>query len=142
MKIKLSSNYAIETDLCSVDLLQAHKDELDLSIVETDGEIQEAIAYHLQTGEYADPHWFARAKLAIKLKRLAQQKLMRELARRRRLERQENHVAERPLSHYFVEVCKERMEPKLYDLLVEAAIQRKQASGAWVDGEVLKVKSG
>jgi hypothetical protein len=125
MKLQLGKGASVDTDLCSLEELIAHKAVLDEQIISIDSQIQFAIAHRHETGQYADPHWMTNAKIALKQKRRAQQQLMVETSRRRKAQRQIEHNQERPLSDYFVEICKERMPADLFDLLVEEALQRK-----------------
>jgi len=66
-----------------IDALIEQQDDLEQSISEIKAQLEAAVARQKDTGEYADPVWFAKAKAALRFKGAEHQRLMRRISRRR-----------------------------------------------------------
>jgi predicted kinase len=80
--------------------------------------INEAKAKVILDGEYSDPHWYAKANYALRMKGIEHQSILTELAKRRR----ENRVNSREMwTEQFVTIAKRKLDPVVFrDILVEA----------------------
>jgi hypothetical protein len=59
----------------------ARQDEVELEIADIKGQLEAAVARRRETGEYADPVWFAKARAALRYRGAEHQQLLRSIAR-------------------------------------------------------------
>lgn len=121
MKIQLNGTDEIETDALSVEQLKELRREVDDAIDLIEHQIAMAKAGKVETGEYAPAQWMAKANYALTRKRRASQRLMEEIGARRK----RDVAGNRPLSEYFVDVCKEKMSKEVFLSVLDAAEKRK-----------------
>jgi hypothetical protein len=124
MIVKIREGVTVDTDACTFAELKEAKDAIDTDVLMILAQIEKAKAHHLSTGEYADPHWFAKANHALRVKRRTQQKLQELL----RIHHKAENVQNQPLSQFFMDVCRERMDAALFDLVLQEAIYRKRTA--------------
>jgi uncharacterized protein with von Willebrand factor type A (vWA) domain len=123
--IKIEGGVSVETDTMSLDQLNELKGKVDERIDHIMEQIARAKAEQFETGEYADAHWFARAKLALRLQRRVAQQLQEELRKHRIAYRELENKQKIPLSGYFMDVCREKMDRSLFEaILIEAKRRR------------------
>lgn len=133
MRIKMKTGAVVDTDTLATAEVALLKLTLESQIGEIVHQIDEAKAVALETGEYANPHWFANAKLALRLHRRDAQRLQEELAQRRRADKLAAHTKKEPriiLADFFVDVCREKMDHAVFDAVMAEARRRFERAGA------------
>ena len=112
----------------SMDELSARKIELEQAIAEISAQIAAAKARRIETGEYADAGWMARAQSARRFTGLEHQAVLHEIGKRLRAERAARHEA--TMAHdgpkdlwyrRFVQAAKRRLTAETFEAIVSEA---------------------
>lgn len=121
MKIKTDGVEIIETDTLTTEQLKQLKRTIDDDIDNIEHQLAMARAERIETCTFADPKWYAKASFALKRKRKVAQLLQELLGKRSRAIKSQNNHA---LAECFVDVCKERMKPEVFQSLLAIAQRR------------------
>lgn len=98
--------------------LQNKADEVLLAIAVIKAKIASAKAKKIESGEYANPAWFARVNAALKFKQVEHQKLIRETAR---IKREKNIQNSYEVHRVFVDIAKTRLSNDIFASILNAA---------------------
>lgn len=132
MQIKVDSKKVIETDEMTRQEILAVKEQIEAMVLKLDYDLALAVAHKHETGEYANPTWFAKATLALKLKRATVQKLNQALRVKGRPPKAQPG---RMLAHYFMDICREKMPPELFEKTLALARKRQAQGGGDPESE-------
>lgn len=101
------------------DELVARRDVVELEIADIRGQLDAAVSQQKETGQYADPNWYGKAKTALRYKGIEHQQILRELSRRREQARRKAHEQSegraRRFERVFMSVCRRRLTPDVYE---------------------------
>lgn len=115
----------VDTDRLSVGEMTFLLNQIEGDADRIDTDLTMARAKKYETGEFADPAWYARATIALKHKRRQVQSLKEIIAQKRRSERRFQAAQEKPLSDYFMEICRVRMADDVFQAIYQAALRLK-----------------
>jgi hypothetical protein len=102
----------------STDDLLDERDQVELDMVRIRGQIDRRKAEWSSRRAQTDYPWLASAEAALRSKGLIHQRLLREIARRSRDEKQ---TAQASLERCFVDAAKRRLDPVLFGELLDSA---------------------
>lgn len=116
----------IDPNALSLDQLIALKDKLDTQADGINHDLTLARARKIETGEYTDAQWYARATLALKHKRRQTEHLKNLIAALKKEARIAKASKERHVSHYFMQICQDRMPVDVFQAVFEEAVRLKE----------------
>lgn len=123
MRIRVDGNKTIETDNLTLDELRGLKLRADNASDIIQRQIDLAKAEKINTGNYADPTWYANANYSLRQMRKTANRLQELIGIRARQARQE----ERSFADHFVDVCRELMTERTFAEFWAEAERRKYA---------------
>lgn len=107
------------------DGILAEKEYVDQQIGLIKSSLDTAAAKRRATGEYSDPEWFNKARIALRMMGQRSQKLQRALSKLR----VKTHSNRSP-AEYFVDVAKQRLPSEQFQSILQEAVERKSLESA------------
>lgn len=100
--------------------IQSKTDEVLEAIARMKAQIDYAKVSKIETGEYADPAWFAKVNSALRFKQIEHQKLIREAAQ---LKKEKNRQYANDIHRVFVDLAKTRLNGDVFSSLLNQATE-------------------
>jgi hypothetical protein len=132
MKIIGNHGYEYETDGMTIGEVTTLLRDLQDIADSIEMQIEKAKARRIETGEYAPAAWMVKANSALRHKRRSEERVRELLGAMKKGER----VLSRAWSEYFVDICKENMEPEKFSAISAEAEERRLAANLVAQKEV------
>lgn len=98
--------------------MEARRDQLETDIATLKAKLEQVRAKRVQTGEYADPDWYRRAKTRLRFTAIEFNKLQRRIAEVRRVERQAQAAR---VERAFVDHARRTLDEVTFQRILDAA---------------------